>query len=157
MLKKTLLYLGLFIFISFSSCDSKRIFEENKEIPEGIWNRKNIVSLETQINDISAPFDVYINIRNAGTYQFRNVFIFLTTHFPNGKVARDTVECVIADPTGKWLGSGLGDIWDNQILFKKNVRFPITGKYKFELEQGMRSEDLPFIMDVGMRMEKAKK
>lgn len=146
-----------FAIIIFASCDSKRVFEENKEIPDGIWNRSNMVSLETQITDINQAYNVYINIRNAGTYQFNNVFIFFTTHFPNGKMSKDTVECVIADQTGKWLGSGLGDIWDNQILFKKNVRFPIAGKYNFDFEQGMRDDNLPFIMDVGMRIEKASK
>ena len=72
-----------------------------------------------------------------------------------GAYARDTIECILADNSGKWLGEGSGDIWDNQILFKKGVRFRKTGTYRFTLEQAMRVENLPLIMDVGMRIEKA--
>jgi len=81
--------------------------------------------------------------------------LFIKTVFPNGKFSNDTLECVLADEKGKWLGTGLGDIYDNQIPFKRNVRFPMAGTYRFEIEQGMRTETVPLIMDVGLRIEKA--
>ena len=62
---------------------------------------------------------------------------------------------VLADEKGKWIGSGMGDLYDNQIPFKKNVRFPLAGIYSFEIQQGMRMENVPLIMDVGLRIEKA--
>lgn len=68
---------------------------------------------------------------------------------------RDTVELTLADPSGKWLGSGMGDIWDNRVLFKQQFRFPEKGTYIFTLEQAMRIDPLPQIMDVGIRIEKA--
>jgi gliding motility-associated lipoprotein GldH len=77
------------------------------------------------------------------------------TTFPNGKFSTDTLECILADEKGKWLGKGLGDIYDNQIPFKRNVRFPQAGTYVFEIQQGMRSDNIPLIMDVGLRIEKA--
>ena len=80
--------------------------------------------------------------------------MFLETEFPNKTLSRDTVECILADDAGKWLGDGSGDIWDNRILFKKGVRFRQAGKYIFSLEQAIRVQNLPMIMDVGMRIEK---
>ncbi len=56
---------------------------------------------------------------------------------------------------GKWLGEGLGDIWDNRVLFKKNVSFPQKGEYRFEFTQAMRLNPLPGVMDVGIRIEKS--
>jgi gliding motility-associated lipoprotein GldH len=95
-------------------------------------------------------------VRNAGGYQFSNLFIFFTTTIPSGKMERDTIEITLADETGKWLGDGLGDIWDNRQLFKSNFRFPEKGTYTFTLEQAMRVNPLPQIMDVGIRIERAK-
>ncbi|MBK9671619.1 MAG: gliding motility lipoprotein GldH [Bacteroidetes bacterium] len=145
-----LMLLGL-----LSACDSNRIFEENKEIANGIWNSKNKVQFEVAINDTMQLHNFYINIRNAGAYPYSNLYLFLETEFPDKVYARDTIECILADNSGKWLGEGSGDIWDNQILFKKGVRFRKTGTYRFTLEQAMRVENLPLIMDVGMRIEKA--
>ena len=144
-------------FIFLISCDSSRVFEQNKEISQSVWDQKNKVTFQVEIKDTIFPHNVYINVRNAGMYPFSNIFLFITTTLPDGKTARDTAECILADKEGKWLGSGLGDIWDNQILFKKDVHFPQAGVYQFEFEQAMRTNLLPGIMDVGIRIEKAAK
>lgn len=137
------------------ACDQKRIYEENIEIKDGVWNRNNKVKFSVDINDTVTPHNLYINIRNAGEYPFRNIYLFITTT-SKGIVVKDTFEAILADEKGKWLGSGLGDLWDNQLVYKKNIRFPHSGNYVFEYEQGMRNENLPFIIDVGLRIEKTK-
>jgi gliding motility-associated lipoprotein GldH len=140
----------------FISCDSKRVFEENKEISDVIWDANEKISFEVPITDTTTPNNLFINVRNADDYPYSNLYLFITTTFPNGKLSKDTLECILADDQGNWLGSGLGDLWDNQIPFKKNVRFPVSGKYTFEIEQAMRKDKLPLIVDVGLRIEKHK-
>jgi gliding motility-associated lipoprotein GldH len=138
------------------SCDRSVVFEDNVKLPDNRWEQKNVIELKTDIEDTITPQNIYINVRNAGGYQFSNLFIFFTTQTPSGKMERDTVEITLADPSGKWLGDGLGDIWDNRQLFKGNFRFPEKGIYSFKLEQAMRIDPLPQIMDVGIRIEKIK-
>lgn len=151
LLKTTLLFLAVgFIY----SCDKSRIFEENKDIPNNIWNKDSIMKFEVNIADAHIPTNFYINVRNAEGFPFSNLFLFIKTTFPDGKQFNDTLDCILADEKGKWLGDGMGDIYDNQIPFKRNVHFPEAGKYIFEIQQGMRIENLPLIMDVGMRIEK---
>lgn len=142
------------LFILLSSCDSKRVYEQNVDIPENIWDKDKPVYFDVLITDTVSLHNVYINIRNASGYGYSNIYLFLDTKYPNNTISRDTIECILADPSGKWLGDGSGDIWDNQILFKKNVRFRQTGTYKFRYEQAMRMPKLPMIMDVGLRIEK---
>ena len=139
----------------FSGCDNNRIFEENAEIPGNTWSSNNPIKFEVNIVDTIIPANFYINIRNADGYPYNNLFLFIKTTFPDGKMSNDTLECVLADENGKWLGSGMGDIYDNQIPFKKNVLFPEAGKYTFELQHGMRSDLIPLVMDVGLRIEMA--
>jgi gliding motility-associated lipoprotein GldH len=143
-----------FLVILICGCDAKRIFEENKEIPKGIWNSKNLQRFEVNIADTISAHNFYINVRNSGAYPYSNLYLFLETEFPNKTISRDTIECVLTDNAGHWLGDGSGDIWDNQILFKKGLRFRQAGNYKFTLEQAMRVENLPMILDVGLRIEK---
>lgn len=145
----------LLFVLFFSSCDRNRIFEENKKIPGEGWSSSNVIKLDVDIANIDIPTNFYINVRNADGYPYNNLFLFIKTTFPNGKMSNDTLECVLADENGKWLGTGMGDIYDNQIPFKKNVRFPIAGKYIFEIQHGMRTDVIPLIMDVGLRIEKA--
>lgn len=149
-----LFFAGIIFFIV--SCDPSRIFEQNKKLDNNNWDQSNTLVFLANISDTVSRHNVYINVRNAGFYNFSNLFLFINTRFPNGQLERDTVECILASPDGKWLGDGLGDIWDNRILFKKDVRFPLKGEYSFELIQAMRINPLPGIMDAGIRIEKAK-
>lgn len=139
----------------FSSCDNKRYFEEYTEIPGQEWNRNNILKYNVKITDTKMPLNIFLDIRNSGKYNYSNIYIFLKTISPGNIVRIDTIQCVIADDNGRWLGNGIGDLWDNQILLRKNVVFPDTGNYVFEIEQAMRDEVLEHISDVGIRIEKA--
>lgn len=145
---------SILLLMVLSACDSKRVFEQNVDIPEYIWDKENAIYFDVPITDTVSLHNIYINIRNASGYGFSNIYLFLDTKYPNNTISRDTIECILADPSGKWLGDGSGDIWDNQIPFKKNVRFKQMGTYKFRYEQAMRMPKLPMIMDVGLRIEK---
>ncbi|REJ80201.1 MAG: gliding motility lipoprotein GldH [Bacteroidetes bacterium] len=147
-----ILFLSSFILLS---CDSRVIFEDNIRIPENRWYQDNIIRLQAEIPDTVTPLNLYINVRNASGYQFSNLFLFMNTITPDSMIARDTVEIQLADESGRWMGDGMGDIWDNRILFKKNFRFPVAGTYTFELQQAMRVNPLPQIMDAGIRIERA--
>jgi len=81
-------------------------------------------------------------------------WLFVDIHSPEGMVARDTVKIMLADHRGKWLGHGLGSKFDTRLVFRKNLRFPASGKYLFEYEQAMRDEPLSGIEDIGLRIEK---
>ena len=140
-----------------SSCDKNKVFEQNVKIEKGMWEGEQPIILLTQINDTVTPHNVYINLRNAGTYPFSNIFLFINTRLPGGQLDRDTVEIMLASKEGKWLGKGVGDIWDDQVLFKHNVRFPQKGEYRFEITHAMRMNPLPGIVDGGIRIEKVGK
>jgi len=148
-------FLLVFSCCALTSCDPSRFFEENKKVVKGEWDQNTPLVFQVSVEDTSGLFNVYINVRNAGNYRFSNLYLFVNTVFPGGQLERDTLECTLASPDGRWLGDGLGDIFDNRILFKENVRFSQPGEYSFELIQAMRINPLPGIMDAGIRIEKA--
>ncbi len=133
------------------------LFQESRPVPNRIWEIGNTISFDVEVIDTMTGYDFYIDLRNEATYQYANIYMFVNTTFPSGKTATDTVECFLADQSGRWLGSGLGDVVDNHILFKQNIRFPTAGTYTFAFEHGMRNEALPSIMDVGISIEKHSK
>jgi gliding motility-associated lipoprotein GldH len=66
----------------------------------------------------------------------------------------DTVEILLADPLGRWKGTGVGDLFDNQTLYRKDMKFPVRGEYQFSIKQAMRPVRLKGIQDIGLRLEK---
>ncbi len=133
------------------------LFQESRPVPNKIWEVGNTISFEVEVTDTIMGYDFYIDLRNEASYQYANIYMFVNTTFPSGKSATDTVECFLADQSGRWLGTGLGDVLDNHILFKQNIRFPNEGTYTFAFQQGMRNEALPSILDLGISIEKHRK
>jgi gliding motility-associated lipoprotein GldH len=150
--KKTLLFILLMIVIV--SCDSNRLFEEHTTLEKGVWNMNKPVRFTVGISDLISRYNVYLNVRNGQEYAYSNLFMFMTTTFPDGKVARDTVELTLADYDGRWLGSGMGSVKFSKFLFEKGIQFKQAGNYVFSFEQAMRVADLKGIYDLGMRIEK---
>lgn len=149
---------AVFIFASlllFAACDDTRVYEQNAEMPDHAWTVRNKLNFSFFIGDTLTPHNFYFNVRNADDYPYSNIFVFMNTIFPNGKLKRDTIEFVLADPAGRWLGKGQGDLLDNQLLFMSAKRFPLKGKYTIEVEQAMRQQSLPGIYNAGIRIEKA--
>jgi gliding motility-associated lipoprotein GldH len=155
-MRSRLLFLSLIPFAVLSGCKDV-MFQQSQQVPNNIWEEESNISFDVEVKDTMSSFDFYIDLRNEATYGYANIFMFVNTTFPSGKTARDTVECILADKTGRWLGTGLGSIKDNHILFKENIRFPNAGTYTFEFEQGMREEQLSGIMDVGISIESHKR
>jgi len=140
----------------FSSCNKGVIYQKYNKIPDNTWDMNAPMEFDIPIEDTVNRYNVYVNIRNDDGYDFSNLYLFIDITAPNNATERDTMNCVLADNSGKWLGQGLGDIWDNKILFKFNTRFR-KGNYKFKLTQAMRVDKLPEIMDVGIRIEQTLK
>jgi gliding motility-associated lipoprotein GldH len=143
--------------VSFSSCDKNRLYEENRDVKDGVWDMNQHLVFDFDVPDTVTKYNFYFNIRNTDDYRFSNIYIFMQTTFPNGKKSIDTVEFPLADEnTGRWYGKGQGDVHDCRLVFKQGVRFPLSGKYHMEVEQAMRMEQLPGVLNAGIRIEKAK-
>ncbi len=137
------------------ACNDNVVYERNERIPGNVWSRFHIPVFEVDITDTLNPHNLLINLRNTGEYPRSNLFLFISATSPGGAFTRDTLELVLAEPSGRWKGRGFGSVWQNRFFYRQNVRFPERGKYTFEVEQAMRIDDLPGIIDVGLRVERS--
>ena len=135
------------------ACDSNRVYEEYKAIDTSGWNKDSIARFDVNVTDTVSGNNIYINLRNKGNYPNSNIWLFLAVKAPNGTLLTDTVEYTLAEKSGKWKGSGIGDLFDNQFLYRKNIVFEQPGVYQFMIRQGMRTEMLKGIHDIGLRVE----
>ena len=151
--KSTLLVI-LFVAALFVACDSKREYEYNEIIENDTWNIKKAYKHQFEIKDSMQWYNMYLNVRNTNDYKYSNLFLYVTTTFPHGQKAKDTVECVLANTQGKWFGKGNGKYKDCRIIFKPKFRFSQVGTYHLQIEHGMREQDVVGISEIGIRLEK---
>ncbi|MDZ4751383.1 MAG: gliding motility lipoprotein GldH [Flavobacteriales bacterium] len=143
----------LFSLLLFS-CDPSSLFEENVEVPGALWHKDSSFHFTFEITDTVSLYNFYMNVRNSESYGYSNLYTFNELSFPNGKKAVDTLECTLSDPTGRWYGKGLGDLYESRHIYKEGIRFPLTGTYHIRVFQAMRTDQLNGINDIGIRIGK---
>jgi gliding motility-associated lipoprotein GldH len=146
--------MGMNLVVMMSACNSNAVFDETRPLPQKSWEQNETMIFEVPIRDTLSAYKFYVNVRHSLDYRYSNLYLFIDTHFPDGRYARDTVECRLADPAGKWYGKGITNFRYNQILLRSYLRFPKAGIYRFELEQAMREKELEGIKEIGIRIEK---
>lgn len=150
--------LVLFIFsVLLISCDTSVVFEQNTPISEGVWEAKNAVSFTVDIKETLQPKNLYFNLRNDQTFKYSNLYVLSELELPNGKTEKDTLEFILCDRSGKWLGNASGGLVTHQIMFQRKVSFPKKGNYTFKFSQVMRDAKLAGIKEVGLRIDSAEK
>lgn len=149
-----LLLFGLLIMF-IAACDNNRIFEKYKSVPTKGWNKDSLVVFTIPVTDTLQNHNLFVNVRNDVSYPYSNLWLFIEIDQPDGAALKDTFELSLADAAGKWLGEGYGGIKTRQVIYKRNVYFPVSGTYQIKLQQGMRETNLKGIKDIGFSVEKA--
>jgi len=147
-----LFFLGL-IGIVLQSCDQNRFFEQDLEVRGEQWAFQNEKDFVVKVNDTNSLFNFYLNVRNTTDYPYANLYVFIETTFPDTETAKDTIELQLANIKGKWLGDGIGKYKYNRFILRKAMRFVQQGEYIFSIKQGMRTDTLQGISDIGIRLE----
>lgn len=146
--------LACFLFV-LPGCNLSKVYDKSEDIPKYIWNQDFKPSFTVTMEDTAYLYNIYVNVRHTKFYPFSNLWIMIHTTFPDGRSFDKRVELPLADKEGKWYGDCLGDICDLRIPIQNKAFFEMPGAHQFEFEQIMRQENLPFVMSMGLRIEKA--
>ncbi|MCB0763781.1 MAG: gliding motility lipoprotein GldH [Flavobacteriales bacterium] len=149
-----------FSLLLLTGCSEGVVYQQDVAVPEGIWQRSFTPEFTFDIADTVGRYDVFIDLRHTGDYAYSDLYLFVHLQGPGGRELRDTVQCLLADPMGKWYGKGVGflvaDRYQADVLYKLRNRFPAAGRYSIRLEQAMRTEGLEGVIDVGVSVERSK-
>lgn len=136
------------------SCKQVDLYERLKNIPGGSWNLDKKVSFEIEIKDSTREYYLYTTIRHTALYPYRNIWVRLGLRMPGADSATTQDFNIPLANNEKWLGVGINDVYDRRVrLLSGPVRFPKTGMVEFTLQQIMRDNPLPGILQAGIRVE----
>lgn len=141
----------------FIGCDDARVFEKNVDFEQRAWLVTDKPVFEFNVSDSTAPYNVYLTVRNTVDYPFSRFFVTYYLQDSSGNVlSKKLVGNTLFDATtGAPFGdSGVGDIYDHRFPILQNHTFGYAGLHKIELEQFMRKDTLDGVLAVGVRVEK---
>ena len=145
----------LCIFLFLVSCDTNKVFDLYKEVDDNGWKSSDTIFFEFELHPYeNVLYNTLIGLRNNNDYLYANIFFFIDLEDPIGIHHIDTLQYILANPDGKWLGSGVSEIKFNLFQFKENEIMQ-PGLYKYKIVHGMRDDVLIGIEDIGLRIEKS--
>lgn len=151
---KRFYYILIICVLCFISCNHNCIYDDLLEIPNQAWIYDAPARFDVEIKDTTCFYKMSLNIRNQVNYEFGNLYLFVTMVLPDGRMARDTVNCMLANKDGRWIGKGISGVKDLSIPFRSEMLFPMSGNYVFYIEQAMRKDTLEGIQSIGIRIDK---
>ena len=138
------------------SCTSIDLYEKVVPIPKHQWQASFKPTFSFNIKDTAPAYQLYFIVRHNNKYNYNNLWIRLQAKGPVDTIQKINVELPLANKDG-WLGTGMDDVFEHRIAFAldpEKFNFSKPGEYLFTLEQIMRDDPLPEVMNVGIRIEK---
>lgn len=137
------------------ACGPSPIYEEYVSVSKNSWDADSVVSFKVDIEDTNAVYQIVWYLRNNDDYEYSNIYLFRNVFSEKGPEFADTANFMLADPYGKWLGKGVGELKTNTWPFKNGyLKFKHCGTYVFNLQQAMRTSTLTGVEDVGLGIYK---
>lgn len=147
------LFVPAILLIGMAGCTQVDLYHRFANIKEGKWSSAQVPSFAFDIKDTVTPYNVYVVIRHTNQYAFRNIWLNVGLQQPGDSLRKQSFEVPLASAEN-WLGTGMDDVFEHrESLFKKPVRFTHSGEVVFTLQQIMRQDPLPGILQAGIRVE----
>lgn len=149
----------LFFSLVLLSCNNKVVKQKVVDFNQSYWNKDSIVQMDFSPR-AHQKYTISFLIRNDNNYPYSN--IFLIGSIENKKYKQiDTLEYEMADELGNWLGTGVSEIKESKLIYKKNYSFKDTLPYHISLKHAVRKTGnikgdsiLKGITNVGIIIEK---
>ena len=138
-----------------SSCVGESVvFKEYVEMENMTWNRFNILEFEVPVkeNDI---FDFKLFLRHHTDFPYGKLFVNITFYSPGGDMRSKDYDFDLKDYRGDWLANGMGELWDLEILIRKEMPFYESGTCKVRVENKYSKLDTPGIIEIGLIVQKS--
>lgn len=154
MIHKTLSFFAVVLLLISCSNASEQVLVNNLD---GKWNKKAEQKFDFSISDAQQPKNIIFVVRNNNEYPYSNLRLIVNFSDLQTKAkTTDTLNYVMAQPNGEWLGKGFGDTKEILFQYRTNYKFKQNGRYSLGIIQAMRNDNLPGIEDIGIKIETVK-
>ena len=151
-----LLSMLTFSIFLLNACTTAGVFEKNIPIPGYKWENSFQPVIDFEITDTTAAYNIYIVLRHTNKYSYNNIWVKAMVKEPGSQQWKSgQYDLLLATNDKGWLGTGMDDIFENRVLVQQQTKFLKAGKYEYSIQQLMREDPLPEVMNVGLRIEKA--
>ena len=141
--------------LCLSACTTVDQYEKTVSLKNHEWKGDYKPEFDFTITDTTTLYEAFFVIRHTEKYNYKNIWINLYSQPPGDTMHKAPFELELATNEKGWLATGMDDIYEHRIRLTP-PRALKAGTYKLILENIMREDPLKEVLNVGVRIEKAK-
>lgn len=149
------------LVLLLSSCLSSPYYQKEYTVPGNKWGYEYQPSFKFEVTDTTALYNLQFLVRHTDAYPYSNIWLMIYTKKPGDTVFEKTrIEIPLAEPSGKWLGRGMGELWEHRMPISHEgdtVMLRKKGMWEIKFSHDMRMNPLPEVLQVGLRVQKQTK
>ena len=143
-------------FLLISCKDYTTVYKASEEINPMGWSWNDSALYEFIANDSLALYDIILTVNHGAEFGFENLYVNISTTFPDGGKMDDVVSLNLSDKYGDWLGDCGSKNCNTTIFLQENVRLK-NGIYQLNISQNSRIELLKNIEKLSLEIRKKRK
>ncbi len=147
-------YIMLLMSLTVAGCRQIDVYEKSVAFSRQQWHSADKPSFIFTVTDTTVLYNIFVVLRHGDAYHFNNLWINITT-IPPGDTAQTVRANLKLGDNKQWLGNAIDDIVEHRILINSNPLRLKQGNYKFIVQQIMREDPLDYVLNAGIRVEKA--
>ena len=146
--------IGLAILVCMVACNQGEAYYKFSPIPKNEWGKNQEICFLLDSSSFIANRNYAISVElthNVG-YQYNNLFLVLEHTLQDSIPTRDTMEFVLVDDFGKWLGAGNGPTRQLSQLYKTNIKIDTALHNEITIRHAMQNLKLKGIEKIGLKI-----
>jgi gliding motility-associated lipoprotein GldH len=148
-MKKILLAIVSLLLLA---CQREVVYSDFVSLPAAGWHSDSAVVFHIQPTDSLLSCQLVITLRHTDAYDYQNLWMFVELLSDSLLLRRDTVNAILADDQGQWLGSGLF-LKQLPLVYLEDCYLP-SDSCQLRIQHAMRTPNLRGISDIGLKISK---
>jgi gliding motility-associated lipoprotein GldH len=152
---KTSVLSALFLTtLLLTACNRNEIYNEYRQVDNMVWKKNNRFKFEVVVENPGEVYSLTVAMRHNSNVALGNMSLELLQKSPSGQLEHHPFVFNFRDKeTGRLLGEAMMDICDTEQIVIEKLRLAESGVYIFELAHTMEDDNIPSIIDVGIKIK----
>jgi gliding motility-associated lipoprotein GldH len=135
------------------ACGANYLYESKQDIPNDQWLYSDSMRFTFEVKDTSKRYNFYLDFDYDDQYTSQNIYLRLSTQYPNGKQLTKVRSFDLFDAGGTPMGKSSGSSHTLRTALQEHAFFNQIGQHTVTIAQFMRRDSLPGMRAIGLAVE----
>ncbi len=141
------------LLLSISGCAEQRFYEQSYALANEEWSHEDVKDFSFEVQDTTARYDLMMSIDHNTSYEYQNLYLKLTTVYPDGESRTQELSVDFADTQGRWYGDCNAKTCKVEVTLQENAFFNQVGNHTIKVEQHMRISPVHYVQAVTLSLD----